>query len=418
MEDARQKSVKGYKDKIRLEQSLKEQGRNNQRHYMDKLAESEMKANGKLEESESKADAKQLGYKIFIQYIKNRHQSELEEKETLLKKAELYHIEREVKMKGQHEKAMNHMQTKQSKKKLQVDNCHKKMLGKLESLESERLKKEEQVDKVHNRHKKRLGKLQSKRLKKEEQVDNRHKKMLGKLESERLKMEDDHEKIVGQLESKRLKKESTLEQRHEKDVDALQSKLASRQSQVDKGKDSVHNAKVARRQVAQETASNKVKLQDEIKYLKEWLNDMADELKDTKRTAKDAAKKASNSSLLASKRLGILKDLKHQVIELQDDLAEESHIRESLERMSTIRTQIKRERPVGRRGGSGKWPIHIVLLICELLVNGTPPSAVPANIQTMSAALLGSEVGELPSVDYVRKCRVVVQNINEMLAAF
>mgnify|MGYP007086410298 CR=1 FL=1 len=368
MEDARRKSVQAYEDKIQLEQSLKEQGRNDQRHYMDKLEESQMKANGKLEESESKADAKQLGYEIFIQYIKNRHQSELEEKETLLKKAELYHIEREVKMKGQHEKAMNHMQTKQSKKKLQVDNCHKKMLG--------------------------------------------------KLESERLKMEDDHEKIVGQLESKRLKKESTLEQRHEKDVDALQSKLASRQSQVDKGKDSVHNAKVARRQVAQETASNKAKLQDEIKYLKEWLNDMADELKDTKRTAKDAAKKASNSSLLASKRLGILKDLKHQVIELQDDLAEESHIRESLERMSTIRTQIKRERPVGRRGGSGKWPIHIVLLICELLVNGTPPSAVPANIQTMSAALLGSEVGELPSVDYVRKCRVVVQNINEMLAAF
>ena len=57
------------------------------------------------------------------------------------------------------------------------------------------------------------------------------------------------------------------------------------------------------------------------------------------------------------------------------------------------------------------------MLICELLVNGITPSFIPANIQTMPAALTGSEVNELPSLYYVRKCRVVVQNLNNMLAA-
>ena len=31
---------------------------------------------------------------------------------------------------------------------------------------------------------------------------------------------------------------------------------------------------------------------------------------------------------------------------------------------------------MGRCGGSGKWIVSIVLLMCEILVNGTPSSAV------------------------------------------
>ena len=57
------------------------------------------------------------------------------------------------------------------------------------------------------------------------------------------------------------------------------------------------------------------------------------------------------------------------------------------------------------------------MLICEILVNRNPPSAIPANIQTMSYAITVSEVNELPSFDYVRKCCVVVHNISNMLAA-
>ena len=50
-------------------------------------------------------------------------------------------------------------------------------------------------------------------------------------------------------------------------------------------------------------------------------------------------------------------------------------------------------------------------------MNGTPPSSVPANIQTMSAAMTGQEVTELPCINFLRQCRVVVQNLNANFAA-
>ena len=61
--------------------------------------------------------------------------------------------------------------------------------------------------------------------------------------------------------------------------------------------------------------------------------------------------------------------------------------------------------------------MHIVLLICDILVNGMPPSTVPDNIQTISAAMIGQEVTELPCINFVRQCCVVVQNMNSNLAA-
>ena len=71
-----------------------------------------------------------------------------------------------------------------------------------------------------------------------------------------------------------------------------------------------------------------------------------------------------------------------------------------------------------RRGGSVKWSVSIVLLIFDLLVNGTLPSDVPANIQTLSGAFTGTSSCEIPSVDFVRKCQVVLQNGNETLSGF
>ena len=61
--------------------------------------------------------------------------------------------------------------------------------------------------------------------------------------------------------------------------------------------------------------------------------------------------------------------------------------------------------------------MHIVLLICEMLVNGTHPYAVPANIQTSCAAFIGVEADELPSVSFVRECWIVLQNLNETMSA-
>ena len=85
--------------------------------------------------------------------------------------------------------------------------------------------------------------------------------------------------------------------------------------------------------------------------------------------------------------------------------------------MSTIHFQINCEITIGCRGGYLRWTVHTAMLICKVLLNWTPPSTIPDNIQTMSAAFTGSEVNEITLLDYVRKCCVFVQNLNSMLAA-
>ena len=120
------------------------------------------------------------------------------------------------------------------------------------------------------------------------------------------------------------------------------------------------------------------------------------------REEKLANDKLDKVTSIACTRLALLKDIKLRLAETTDMLLDECKQREALERMCTIQLEIKSERLVGRRGGSGKWPVRIVLFICELLVNVTPPSDVPANIQTASAAFTGTAACELPSVDFFR----------------
>ena len=159
--------------------------------------------------------------------------------------------------------------------------------------------------------------------------------------------------------------------------------------------------------------------------LYEWTDEVHVELSEAKFTVKAARKQAksdqakiNNAKSVASKRLDLLKSLKSSLDDTKDELADESHQRAALERMRTIQIKIKKERPVGRRGGGKRWPVHIVLLICEMLVNGTHPKAVRENIQTSCAAFTGVEAKELPSVNFVRECRTVLQNLNETLSAF
>ena len=59
----------------------------------------------------------------------------------------------------------------------------------------------------------------------------------------------------------------------------------------------------------------------------------------------------------------------------------------------------------------------MVQLICELLVNGTPPTAIPGNISAMYESLYGEEPDEAPSISFCRHCRVTVQVVGETMAA-
>jgi len=82
-----------------------------------------------------------------------------------------------------------------------------------------------------------------------------------------------------------------------------------------------------------------------------------------------------------------------------------------------MKKELETEAAAKRHGGSKQWPVWVVQLICELLVNGTPPSAVPDHIQTMYEMLYGTEREEMPSLAFVRKCRVIVEVMGETVAA-
>jgi hypothetical protein len=162
----------------------------------------------------------------------------------------------------------------------------------------------------------------------------------------------------------------------------------------------------------------KAKLEEKIVAMRDWVEEMGEEAREATRKMNKAVKAEEKSRNLASMRLTKLIQLKHDLGDAHDSLANESKQRVALEEMSTVHLEIKREHLWGCRGGAGKWSAGVVLLICELLVNGTPPSAVPAILQSTSAHMIGSEVEQLPSVNFIRECRVVVKKLNEMLAAY
>ena len=78
-------------------------------------------------------------------------------------------------------------------------------------------------------------------------------------------------------------------------------------------------------------------------------------------------RKLSKIKTVAANRLEYLKRLKVSLIEAKEDLVDESHQRAALEHMRTIHIDIKKERPIGRRGVGKRWPVHIVLLIVKCL---------------------------------------------------
>ena len=152
---------------------------------------------------------------------------------------------------------------------------------------------------------------------------------------------------------------------------------------------------------------------------------------DVRREAKKEKTAAQMAEGVAVERMKLLDAMKANLSAMTEELASAEHNlttaegrlkaetqrRENTERLQTIRKEIKRERTLGRRGGGARWPVHVVLLICELLTVGNPPSAIPGTIQITHDAFRGCELKELPLVDFVRKCRSVLENLNLMLAA-
>ena len=151
----------------------------------------------------------------------------------------------------------------------------------------------------------------------------------------------------------------------------------------------------------------------EITQLNEALFEMADENKKMRSEKYHALKGKNNvEKVLKRTSVGLAKALEKNR-ELRHSLEEQAS--ESIKAKELL--SIKCKSLVGRKGGGHRWPVKVVQLICELLVDGAPPSTIPGIIFTTSTTMTNEEPKELPSVNFVRGCRIVAQIIRETIAA-
>ena len=81
--------------------------------------------------------------------------------------------------------------------------------------------------------------------------------------------------------------------------------------------------------------------------------------------------------------------------------------------------KVRKGRSDNKAGGAHVWPIWMLQLVLEMLVNGTPPSAIPLNIKSQAALTTpGVIIEDLPGLGYVRNCRTILRVIGETLTAY
>jgi hypothetical protein len=116
-------------------------------------------------------------------------------------------------------------------------------------------------------------------------------------------------------------------------------------------------------------------------------------------------------------------ELSDEFVKLEDELTqckeEFACAQEQLQAFHKLLDITSKEKLIGRngRGGGRRWPPRMVQLICEFIINGTPPSAIPSNLASMFAMVGMTEI-ELPSVSFCRECRTACQVMTETLAAY
>ena len=214
------------------------------------------------------------------------------------------------------------------------------------------------------------------------------------------------------------KEKRSLQDKFEREYFSIHSKLQDKNKDLEKQKHLLHESKVRRRKEVALAQVSKNKFVNEMAMMDEWLNKMAEEVLDAKRATNMAMTKARDNKNLAENHLTKLNQLKTLVKDVKDDLADKSHLRNKLENMGITCQEIRKERLIGRCCEQSHWPLHICILVCELLCNGVPPACVRETLQTTSSYFTGSVVTKLPSVSYMRECRTVLQILNDLLGAY
>ena len=213
-------------------------------------------------------------------------------------------------------------------------------------------------------------------------------------------------------------------------INKLDAKLESSVTRIKKQKQKCQGTI---QQQIDEAANQEYELTCSIQDLEEVNVAHIEKYKDCIKQQKPATKQSKWHREQATKQLVNWREERNARRDLQDEIARLSKVTANqkmiLERYEamieqsevTNKKEMKKEWDkdceAGKRGGSRSWPVWVVQLICELLVNGTPHTAIPGNISVMYESLYGEEPDKAPSISFCQHCRVTVQVVGETMAA-
>ena len=196
-------------------------------------------------------------------------------------------------------------------------------------------------------------------------------------------------------------------------------------------KDRLSKERTRRRNIVQQQIDRSSAVEGQLMEIIEGLvvmnDELVEEVKSAKKARQEAVKLYNKSKEDAARRLDQLRHEKEKKNLLRDDLsralklqlAQEAQLTEYKSMVETFKSSkrhLSYEFKAGRRQGP-QWPLWVTEVCCELLVNGSPPSAIPVSIATLFSALYGEEPKKIPSLNFVQQCRVLVQIISETITA-
>jgi len=280
-----------------------------------------------------------------------------------------------------------------------------------QSRESARLQKKlcDTIDKLHREQDASMKVSTVKSNKKYEQVRSKMIAVSTKLKDQRIawqkRLSELDASSKNQISTERERRRCSIQQQLDKSSaveDQLMEIINGLEEMNDQLSEEVKSAKKDRR-----TALN---LYDKSKDTAEKRLEKLQHEKEEKNLLKDELTRALKTHQLQRDEIARLlntQQAQHQVIEQYKIM---------IEGFKSSKLNLKREVKLGRRGGAC-WPLWVTEVCCELLVNGSPPSAIPSSIGTLTATLYGEEPKKLPSLNFVRQCRVLVQIIGETITA-
>ena len=155
-----------------------------------------------------------------------------------------------------------------------------------------------------------------------------------------------------------------------------------------------------------------------MRFMQEWLKNMAIEVNKIKRAERLTANKAIPSTILVYKRLIRLEATEEEVSDTHNMSANESHTHSLLEKTNHIWQEIKKKRMAKSWGRSKIWLLSVFMLVCKLLCDGVHSDQSRATIQTASSYFSGAESKYMLPLSIIRESRTVVQITNELISAY